>query len=91
MESDDNEEFRRMALYIALTSGLTRRQVAADLGVRLSTLNNWLKALGDDRGGLTNDMEFERENERLRRENRMLREERELLRCAIRFFAAPEG
>ena len=90
MEPDLDKQFRRDALCIALTSGLTRRQVASDLGVGLSTLNKWVRALADEGGGLTHDVEFERENERLRRENRILREERELLRSAIRFFAAPE-
>ncbi len=35
-------EFRRDAVRIALTSGLTRKQVADDLGVGMSTLNKWL-------------------------------------------------
>ena len=33
------EEFRKDAARIALTSGLTRKQVADDLGVGMSTLN----------------------------------------------------
>jgi transposase len=33
------DEFRAEAVRIALTSGLTRKQVADDLGVRMSTLN----------------------------------------------------
>ncbi len=33
------DDFRREAVRIALTSGLTRRQVATDLGVGLSTLS----------------------------------------------------
>ncbi len=32
-------EFRKDAVCIALTSGLTRKQVADDLGVGMSTLN----------------------------------------------------
>jgi transposase len=39
-----SEEFRRDAARIALTSSLTRRQVAADIRVGLSTLNKWVKA-----------------------------------------------
>lgn len=34
------DEFRREAVRIALTSGLTRRQLASDLGVGLSTWGN---------------------------------------------------
>lgn len=36
MANGHSEEFRRDAVRIALTSGLTRRQVSADLGVGLS-------------------------------------------------------
>ena len=36
------DEFRADAVRIALTSGLTRKQVASDLGVGLSTLNKWV-------------------------------------------------
>ncbi|WP_374303607.1 transposase, partial [Paracoccus sp. (in: a-proteobacteria)] len=39
--------FKREAVRIALTSGLTRRQVASDLGVGLSTLGKWIRAISD--------------------------------------------
>ena len=45
MASKHSDEFRRDAVRIALTSGLSRRQVASDLGIGLSTLNKWVKAL----------------------------------------------
>ncbi len=37
------DEFRRDAVRIATTSGLTRPQVSSDLGVGLSTLNKWVQ------------------------------------------------
>ena len=37
-----SEEFRQEAVRIALTSGLTRQQVASDLGIGMSTLNKWV-------------------------------------------------
>jgi transposase-like protein len=37
-------EFRQDAVCIALTSGLTRKQVADDFGVGISTLNKWITA-----------------------------------------------
>jgi Transposase len=40
-------EFRREAVRLALTSGRTRREIAEDQGVGLSTLTRWL---GQDRG-----------------------------------------
>ena len=59
---------------IALTSGLTRRQVAGDLGVGMSTLNKWITAHRDTDVVSTEDRELALENERLRRENRILKD-----------------
>ena len=72
---------------IALTSGLTRRQVASDLDIGLSTLNKWVTAHRDTNVVPDKDLELARENERLRRENRILKEEREILKKATQFFA----
>ena len=36
-------EFRQEAVRVALTSGLTRKQVAADFGVGFSTLSRWIQ------------------------------------------------
>ncbi|WP_128910914.1 transposase, partial [Tropicibacter alexandrii] len=47
MSTVRTDEFRKDAVRIALTSGLTRRQVADDLGVGLSTLNKWVNAHRD--------------------------------------------
>ena len=37
------DEFRRDAVRIAQSSGLTRPKIASDLGVGLSTLNKWVQ------------------------------------------------
>jgi transposase len=39
-----SDEFKMYPARIALTSGLTHRQVSADLGVGISTLTKWVKA-----------------------------------------------
>ena len=65
---------------IALTSGLSRRQVADDLGVGLSTLNKWVTAHRDTDVVSAEDRELARENERLRREIRILKEKRDILK-----------
>ena len=81
------DEFRADAVRIALTSGLSRKQVAANLGVGLSTLNKWVTSHRDSEVVSEKDLDLARENERLRRENRIVREEREILKKATQFFA----
>jgi transposase len=82
------DEFRKDAVRIALTSGLTRKQVADDLGVGMSTLNKWITAHRDTDVVSNEDSELALENERLRRENRIQREERDILKKATQFFAS---
>ncbi len=41
------DKFRQDAVRIALTSGLTRKQVPDHLGVGLSTLNKWITSHRD--------------------------------------------
>ena len=69
------EEFRQDAVRIALTSGLTGKQVADDLGVGMSTLNKWITAYRDTDVVSKEDLDIAEENERLRREIRLLKEE----------------
>ena len=81
MGTGRTDEFRKDAVRIALTSGLTRRQVADDLGVGLSTLNKWVSAHRDTDVVSPEDRE-------LARENRILKEERDILKKATQFFAS---
>ena len=81
-------EFRQDAVRITLTSGLTRKQVADDLGVGMSTLNKWITAHRDIDVVSKEDLGLAQENDRLRRENRILKEEREILKKATVFFAS---
>ena len=72
---------------IALTSGLTRKQVADDLGVGMSTLNKWITAHRDTDVVSKEDLSLAQENEFLRREVRILKEERDILKKATQVFA----
>jgi transposase len=72
---------------IALTSGLTRKQEADDLGVGMSTLNKWVTAHRDTDVVSKEDLSLAKENDRLRREIRLLKEERDILKKATQFFA----
>ena len=48
MAAIHSDEFKRDAVRIALTSGLTRRQVASDLGVGHSTLGRRVRAFSEE-------------------------------------------
>ena len=82
------DEFRHDAVRIARTSGLTRKQVADDLGVGMSTMNKWITAHRDTDVVSKEDLSLAQENDRLRRENRILKEERGILKKATQFFAS---
>lgn len=87
MAHGHTEEFRREAVRIALTSGLTRKQVASDLGIGFSTLAKWIQKSKPDDLPPKVDLDLAKEVERLRKENRLLVEERDLLKKATVFFA----
>jgi transposase len=62
-----SDEFERDAVRIALTSGLTMRQVASNLGTGLSALGKWARAVADEAKVPEQDAELLRKNEPLRR------------------------
>nr|WP_262272743.1 IS3 family transposase [Microvirga sp. HBU65207] len=83
------KEFQDEAVRLALTSGRSRRALAADLGVGLSTLRHWIdrrreREIDDPPEERQEDMAAELK--RLRRENEILRQEREILKKATGFF-----
>ena len=88
MAAIHSHEFMQDADRIALTSGLTRSQVASDLGIGLSTLGKWVRAVYEEAKVTAQDADLLRENKRLRKKNRVLREEREVRKEAAMFFAA---
>ena len=84
------KEFQDVAVRLALTSGRSRRAIAADLGVGLSTLRHWIdrrreREIDDPPEDRQEDTAAELK--RLRRENDILRQEREILKRATAFFA----
>ena len=84
-----NPEFRGEAVRLAHTSGRSRREIAADLGVGLSTLRNWIDGRRDramDAPPADRQEDMAAELKRLRRENEVLGQEREILKRATAFF-----
>jgi transposase len=72
------DEFRQDAVRIGLTSGLTRKQVADDLGIGMSTLNKWITLHRDTDMVSKKDLDLAKGNDLLRREVRLLKEKRKI-------------
>ena len=82
------EEFRNKAARIALTSGLSQKQVADDLGIGLSTLSKRVAARKHDGLMIGSHDDKDLELVRLSKENRILREERDILKKSMAFLAS---
>jgi len=90
------KSFRTEAIRLALTGDKSISQTAKDLGIKETTLYNWISQAKretpihvKDEEKLTTSQVFEELN-RLRKENSRLREEREILKKAAVFFAKEE-
>ena len=84
------KEFEAEALRLVQTSGRTQREIAADLGVGLSTLVRWIGRRRDrqiDHPPKDRQEDMAAELKRLKRENEILRQERDILKRATAFFA----
>jgi transposase len=83
------KEFEEEAVRLGQTSGRTRREIAGDLGIGLSTLVRWI-GRSRDRGGVdpaAAESAVTAELKQLRRENEILRQERDILKKATAVFA----
>ena len=92
MNQKFDKSFQAEAIRLALTSGESIAQTAKNLGIKESTLYNWVsKAKGnkadipDGANSLTSEKMINELN-RLRKENARLKEEREILKKATAFF-----
>ncbi len=73
-------EFHAEAVRVELTSGLPRKQMAADFGIGFSTLSRWIQQDRRNPEKPTVQSDLEREVAELRKEKRILREERDVLK-----------
>ena len=86
MAKDRGTEFRKEAVRLAQSSRLTRKQLSADFGVDLSTLNRWVSEERNTELMSDPHDDLEKENARLRNEVKLLREEREIIKKATILF-----
>jgi transposase len=84
-------EFKREAVRLASKAGVSRRQVAKELGIHPNVLAAWMekfkKGGWNDKPGTDLKSEQLKELERLRRENASLKTDVEILKKAAAYFA----
>ena len=82
-------EFKSEAVRATIVGDRSLTQVARDLGISASLLQNWKQRMLEENEDLAGSRTetMEQENRRLRRENASLREDREILKKAAAFFA----
>ena len=84
-------EFKGEAVQLARTSGKSKVQLARELGIADSTLQNWCKEFSEHGEqafpGSGHQTTQEEELRRLQRENEVLRQERDILKKAIGIFS----
>jgi transposase len=80
-------EFKQEAIKLVTEQGLSRNQVARDLGIHPDTLRYWLQKQAPDRNTPSELALNAIELARLRRENEHLRLERDILKKAIGIFS----
>lgn len=82
-------EFKIEAVKLVTERNLSRKQVARDLGVDLTTLRRWISEFDAEGTRTFPGPGHARDEEvaRLRRENELLRQERDILKKAIGIFS----
>lgn len=84
-------EFKDEAVKLALSGEKSAAATARDLGLGLSTLQNWISQYRRQNGAgapvEVNHFQLLEENRQLREQNRRLQMERDILKKATAFFA----
>ena len=89
-----SQEFREQAIRLVLQGEATMAEIARDLGVDPSTLREWKRAYGAERGEPETERmagdTVEGELARVKRELRRVKQERDILKKAVRIFSQEE-
>ena len=80
MANGHSEDFKCNAVRIAVTKGLTRRQVASDLDMDVATLNTWIKGAQDHEDTFLPEAGLVRKVDRRRKENAVVTQGCEFLK-----------
>lgn len=82
-------EFKRSAVALILEQNYSRQQAADNLGIGVSTLDNWLHQHRRTNGAAHTDeqVDLKKRNAELEKENRRLTMERDILKKAAAYFA----
>ncbi|MCC6932126.1 MAG: transposase [Deltaproteobacteria bacterium] len=82
------KEYKDEAVKLVTEGGLTKQQVAEDLGIGLSTIDKWVQERKESKSESETLTESEKEElKRLRKENSQLRTERDFLKKTANYFA----
>ncbi len=84
-----SREFKLETVKLVTERGMSRTQVARDMGIDVQTVRKWVKQLDDDgeRAFPGHGHARDQELAQLRRENEQLRQEREILKKALGIFS----
>ena len=80
-----SEQFKREAVALFQSSGISTEQVSAELGVSSTILYRWAREFSNEQA-----QDVRSSNEDLASENRRLRREVEFLKKASRYFASQQ-
>ncbi len=84
-------EFKREAVKLAAQPGVSKTQVARELGIHVNMLRYWMRQFESGKweaaGGVPLKSAQQQEIDRLRRELRRAETERDILKKAVAYFA----
>ncbi|MEM6785506.1 MAG: transposase [Bacteroidota bacterium] len=78
-----SEDFRREAVRLVIEEGHSRKQVARDLGVSLTSLRDWVHRYGPAQPTVSEELPEAEQLRQLRRELDRVRQERDILEKAV--------
>jgi transposase len=77
------EDFKREAVRLVTVEGLSRKQVARDLGVSVGSLRDWIHRLAPEGPTVSEKLPEAEQLRQLKREVERLRMERDILKKAV--------